>query len=127
MFFVNNNNTIQFLIFYISFACLACFGCNGKNLFKNETPCERFDRILNGPFVSEFREGTMTFTGGLTGTMEAVGVDYNDMVCNYTITDCNTGLATLNCQGAPHEVNYVILSDDSIKIDNDLYVRLQSD
>ncbi len=85
-------------------------------------PCAVYDQ-LKGPFSAGHMRGSMIFSGGLSGTMEVTGVDYNEMTCTYTITDCATGTADMKCDGAPYQTTITFDGADRIKIGSIPYDR----
>ena len=65
--------------------------------------CESFDITLNGVFSDGFSEGTMTWKGGREGTVEIMGVDYNEMICSYKITNCSLGQISMICNQSAYD------------------------
>lgn len=78
---------------------------------------------LSGSFQTNHMEGTMTWSGGLSGTVEISGLDYNDMTCTYTIPDCTTGVIQMNCNGAGYNTNLIVFSKDSMQLGPTAYSR----
>ena len=87
-------------------------------------PCDLY-QYLKGPFAVDHMEGTMNFSGGMSGTIEISGLDYNDMTCTYTIKDCASGTADMNCDGAPYQNTLVMISQDKVKIGESTYNRVK--
>lgn len=115
-------------IFMILLPSLILLSCKSENqgLFKkmSDDPCQRYE-LLVGSFVKRGAEGTMTFSGGLDGTLEVTGEDYNDINCTYKIIDCNTGTTEYICAGSmSYQNRLIILSPDSIQIGQSYYTRL---
>lgn len=87
-------------------------------------PCELY-QYLKGPFAVDHMEGTMNFSGGMSGSIEISGLDYNDMTCTYTIKNCTLGTADMNCDGAPYQSAIVMISQDKVKIGESTYNRVK--
>lgn len=103
-----------YLVFFAS--------CEGLSGTKSQDPCDLYE-YLKGPFETDYLEGTMTFSGGMNGTIEIMGVDYNDMDCTYKITDCITGQADMVCDGAPHQSTLKMISKDTVLVGESTYIR----
>lgn len=90
---------------------------------KKLTPCERYG-LLSGSYSNYASQGEFTFIkGGQEGTIEITGVDYNEMTCNYVIQNCENGQANMNCDGSSFDTRIVVMSADSVEINNQLYIR----
>lgn len=102
--------------------------CNSK---KNdpqalpEDPCLRIDQTLIGVFRSPIQEGTMTFSGGVKGTVDISGRDYNDITCSYTIEDCTGKKMSMLCDGSAYDAEFEIFNRDSIRVDAMRYGRVK--
>ncbi len=88
-------------------------------------PCALAAQTLNGTFSARYMEGTMTWKGGTSGTVEIEGVDYNDIICSYTIPDCNQTVVSMNCDGGLYNASLIIYSVDSFLLDQTGYRRIQ--
>ncbi len=97
----------------------------GEPRVNSGDPCSKYEVWLNGIFSTDMIEGTMTFTGGLAGEMDVSGVDYNDVTCSYSVTDCTKGLVDMDCQGQVHQETILVYSADSIKIGARIYLRVE--
>lgn len=87
--------------------------------------CTLIDQTLIGIFSNPYQEGTMTFTGGLNGSVDIAGQDYNDIVCTYIITDCESNKMSMNCNGAPYESDLFVYTRDSIMVGMTTYTRVK--
>jgi hypothetical protein len=67
----------------------------------------------------------MIFSGGMKGTIDIVGVDYNEMDCTYSILDCTTGQADMVCEGAPHKDIILMIAKDTVQIGQSTYTRVK--
>lgn len=111
-----NYINILFGLIMISLSVLSC---------KSEpSPCDQYDEVLNGYFSSTLSEGTWRFSGGKAGTIIIRGLDYNDMDCGYQITNCETGDAHMNCEGAGLDKPIKIISQDEIRVGDMKYTRV---
>jgi len=86
-------------------------------------PCLRIEQTLIGNFNTALMEGSMNFSGGLSGSVDISGRDYNDITCTYRITDCARDTLNMNCNGALYNAGFQILSRDTIRIDHLTYIR----
>lgn len=91
------------------------------------SPCDAYDEALNGYFASTLSVGTWRFTGGKAGTIIIRGLDYNDMDCGYQITNCETGDAHMNCEGAGLDKAIKIISKDEIEVGDITYKRVSGE
>ena len=89
----------------------------------SDDPCDRF-MGLNGSYKHAAIEGTLLWTGTLSGTVEFAGSGYNDMICTYEIEDCVTGAITMQCNGADFPTTVEIDSTNSILLNATRYIRL---
>lgn len=105
-------------------AVLFLSSCDNLTSKKSTDPCDLY-QYLNGPFETDYLEGVMKFSGGMSGTIEIVGVDYNDMDCTYTVTDCMTGQANMVCDGAAHQNTLRMISRDTVLIGESTYTRVK--
>lgn len=87
--------------------------------------CNSFNRALNGVFSSRYSEGTMTWKGGVKGTVEIAGADYNDMTCTYTVSDCSLGTVNMICDNSAYDTQILLFSPDSIKVGDAPYTRVK--
>lgn len=87
--------------------------------------CAQYNDVLNGYFESSLMEGTWRFSGGKAGSIIIRGLDYNDMDCGYQITDCETGQAHMNCEGAGIDKVITIISKDEIEVGQIPYKRVK--
>ncbi|MEL6122690.1 MAG: hypothetical protein AAFR14_03140 [Bacteroidota bacterium] len=110
----------------VVFVLLILLSCGPKkdNFGAIEDDCQKIDIALIGSFQTSHLEGTMTFSGGLNGSVEIAGLDYNDMTCTYIISDCSSQKMSMNCEGAPNETELEILSRDSIRVGLSIYTRV---
>jgi len=60
----------------------------------------------------------------IEGTIIIRGLDYNDMDCGYQITNCETGDAHMNCEGAGLDKPIKIISKDEILVGDIKYTRV---
>ena len=87
--------------------------------------CDMLNKSLIGSFATRYAEGTMTWNGGLTGSVEIAGSDYNEMTCTYEIVNCETGSIKMICDGGVFNTTVEMISLDSMKINNTGYRRVQ--
>lgn len=116
------------LKFTILVIILSCSGsCNNSNASKAPAdPCDTYEQALNGVFQAELYEGTVTFIGGLEGTMETNGHQFNSMICKYVISDCVNGLASMTCEDSPFGIPISILGPDQVQINENIYNRIKN-
>lgn len=86
-------------------------------------PCLLIDQTLIGAFTSTVIRGTMTFSGGVSGTVDIAGIDVNDVTCSYAIADCAGTTMSMICDGGKYDAAFQIITRDSIMVDNLPYVR----
>jgi hypothetical protein len=98
---------------------------NCQTAKESKDPCDQINTLLNGEFVNPYREGRAIFKGGLEGTADIGGMDYNSMICTYVITDCETGAISMMCDNAPFNTNIIYMSKDSFELAGVLYYRKQ--
>lgn len=104
----------------VSLSILAlCAACKSE-----PSPCDRYNKVLDGYFETSIMEGTWRFSGGKAGTIVIRGLDYNDMDCGYQITNCETGDAHMNCEGAGLDKRIQIITNDEIKVGDMTYKRI---
>lgn len=116
---------LQFL-FFITCVLFACQQSpSSSNSTPQSDPCTIYNNTLNGVFASKYMEGTMTWNGGINGTVEITGVDYNDMTCMYTVPDCTVSQIRMNCNGAGYDTELIVYSVDSFKLGPTAYARVQ--
>jgi len=90
-----------------------------------EDPCLRIDQTLIGSFRNPIMEGTMTFSGGVKGSVDISGNDYNDITCTYTIDDCTGTKMNMLCDGSAYMAEFEIFNRDSIRVDAMIYSRVK--
>lgn len=111
---------------YIILICvIGILGCQNKKESKSNPndPCASF-ALLNGQYKHDFNQGVVTWEGYLNGTIEFAGADYNDMICTYSITDCENGTINMTCDGAPFATQVIIQASDTIMLNSNRYIRL---
>lgn len=113
------NYTQVFAVFLVLMLTILCLSCKSE-----PNACDRYNEVLNGYFETNIMEGTWRFTGGRAGTIIIRGLDYNDMDCGYQITNCETGEAHMNCEGAGLDKSIQIVSNDEIKVGDMTYKRI---
>ena len=113
------------MIYIIPVLLLAVLtGCNQKDQkTAPASPCDPFASALNGTFSSPYLDGTWQFNGGLNGTVDIAGIDFNDITCTYSVVDCSIGSVDMDCQGQTTNVIIELFSQDSIKIGPTVYLR----
>ena len=89
-----------------------------------ETYCNSFNTALNGVFHDPTTEGTFTWKGGVAGTVEIAGAGYNDITCTYTVTDCEEGSVSMNCDGGGYDTQILLYTPDSIMVGQTVFVRV---
>lgn len=114
---MNYMHSFRILIGFILF--IIWVGCKTE-----PNACDRYDQVLNGYFETSIMEGTWRFSGGKAGTIIIRGLDYNDMDCGYQVTNCETGEAHMNCEGAGLDKSIQIVSNDEIKVGDMTYKRI---
>lgn len=87
--------------------------------------CESFDITLNGAFWDGFSDGKMTWSGGVEGTVEISGVDYNEMTCTYKVTNCALGQISMVCNQSAYDTTMDLYTADSIKLGTTVYTRVR--
>ncbi|MFT4565555.1 MAG: hypothetical protein ACI9FN_000508 [Saprospiraceae bacterium] len=113
---------------YLFLIVATTISCNTKtNDSKTlpDDPCLRIDQTLIGNFRSPIMEGTMTFSGGVKGTVDISGNDYNDITCSYTIEDCMGTKMSMLCDGSAYQAEFEIYNRDSIRVDAMSYGRVK--
>ena len=118
---------MKFLFFSIALF-LSLTACDSKKKAANalpDDPCLRIDQTLIGTFRNPIMEGSMTFTGGLKGSVDISGNDYNDITCTYTIDDCAGKNMNMLCDGSAYTAEFEIFNRDSIRVDAMHYGRLR--
>ncbi len=111
---------------YIILICaIGIISCQNKKEPQSKTnhPCDSY-LLLNGKFQHDLNQGVVTWEGGLNGTIEFAGADYNDMICTYSISDCENGTINMTCDGAPFTTQVIIQASDTIMLNSNRYVRL---
>jgi len=103
----------------------ACGGKKDKGLGDVSDMCQLIDETLIGTFAVGYQEGIWVFSGGLNGSVDISGKDYNDITCNYIISDCSNNKISMNCNGAPYETDLVVYNRDSIKVGVTTYTRVK--
>ncbi len=118
---------MKYSLFILLFLIFSCKQQNqgSTETIKSSDPCEKYTRTLNGVFAAPYMEGTMTWSGGLEGTVDIEGVDYNDIVCQYRIADCLNGTINMVCNESGYDTRLEIITQDSIRLDNIGYSRVQ--
>lgn len=106
---------------------LALFTSIALGCKSDPKPCDIYDQTLNGYFASSLSEGTWRFSGGKAGTITIRGLDYNDMDCGYQITNCLTGDAHMNCEGAGLDKAIRIISVNEIEVGDIKYKRVSGE
>ncbi len=104
---------------------MACDSKKNDTKALPEDPCMRIDQTLIGTFKSPIMEGTMTFSGGVKGTVDISGNDYNDITCSYTIDDCAGTKISMLCDGSAYQAEFEIYNRDSIRVDAMRYGRVK--
>ena len=66
----------------------------------------------------------MNWTGGVSGSVDISGLDYNDVVCTYVVPDCTQQVIKMNCSGAGYDTELIIYSQDSFKLGPTFYARV---
>lgn len=116
-------------ILFLSIAISLCItACDSKQKVANalpEDPCLLIDQTLIGTFRSPIMDGTMTFSGGVKGTVDISGNDYNDITCSYNIDDCSGKNMSMLCDGSSYTAEFEIYSRDSIRVDALRYSRVK--
>lgn len=115
---VMKNKQINGILLGLSIMAL-CLSCKSE-----PGPCDAYNEVLNGYFETSIMEGTWRFSGGKAGTIIIRGLDYNDMDCGYQITNCETGDAHMNCEGAGLDKRIQVISQDEIKVGDMTYKRI---
>jgi len=109
--------------FVISCFLLAC-NPKGPNGLPSD-PCLRIEQTLIGSFKTASVEGEMNFSGGLSGSVDISGLEYNEMTCTYRVLDCSSDTLSMLCNGAAYNARLDIITRDSIKIDMLTYIRVK--
>lgn len=122
-------------IFILCTILFSLTACNSKNSASTDSrtdaieessgPCAKYEQALSGIFSSKYMEGTMSWSGGISGTLEISGVDYNDMTCTYAVNDCIHGVINMNCNGGAYDTELIVYSADSIKLGPTAYFRVK--
>lgn len=103
--------------------------CGNKKEYQAQSEvldkCELIDKTLVGVFSNDLQEGTMTWSGGLNGSVDIAGPDYNDIVCTYIISDCESNQINMNCNGAPYDSELIVYNRDSMKLGMIVYTRVK--
>lgn len=108
-----------YILFGFIFMALSLHSCKSE-----PSACDQYDEVLNGYFESSLSVGTWRFSGGKAGTIVIRGLDYNDMDCGYQITNCETGDAHMNCEGAGLDKPIKIISQNEIRVGDMKYTRV---
>jgi len=115
-------NYISVAVISMIFLAMSLLSCKSE-----PSACDRYDEALNGYFSSTLSVGTWRFSGGKAGTIIIRGLDYNDMDCGYQITNCETGEAHMNCEGAGLDKPIRIISKDEIRVGDINYKRVSGE
>jgi len=121
----------RFILLISIAAVISCGQPSGKSGVAGEVSsnyedyCASFTTALNGVFSTPHARGTMTWIGGLQGSVEIGGADYNDMTCTYVIEDCENGIIKMNCDGAGYDTEISLFTPDSIKLGPTTYTRVR--
>jgi len=67
----------------------------------------------------------MTWTGGLEGSVEIAGQDYNEMTCTYKIPDCAQTTINMICNQSGYNTNLIIYTQDSMMLGTTVYTRVK--
>ncbi len=113
---------MRYILFICIIGILSCQNKKEPKLDPND-PCSSYS-ILKGKYKHDFNKGTVSWQGELTGTIEFTGEDYNDMICSYSITDCDNGSINMTCNGAPFATQIIIQAPDTILLNSNRYIRL---
>ncbi len=87
--------------------------------------CASINLALNGVFANPNQEGTMTWTGGTSGSVEIKGVDYNEMTCTYTVPNCEDGMISMICNTSMYDTYVQLYTPDSMLLGTTTYVRVK--
>lgn len=119
---------MKYLILLLSvsfiFACQQSSNTSSASSHQTD-PCTIYANTLNGVFATKYMEGTMTWSGGIHGSVEITGVDYNDMTCTYAVPDCSIAQISMNCSGAGYDTELIVYSVDSFKLGPTAYYRVE--
>ncbi len=96
---------------------------HSANAKSSSDPCSVLAQALQETYINTTREGQLIFSGGLEGTMDASGVDYNAMTCTYKVVDCLNGKLNMRCDGSQFSVDFIMYSRDSIFFADATYLR----
>lgn len=119
--------------FYFTFSLftliLACNPNHSNNttskLSDSSDPCSKYAETLNGAFAVSYMEGAMVWNGGLAGSVDIAGNDYNDMTCTYTVSDCIEGTVSMRCNTSLYDTRLIIYSRDSMLLGENVYTRVK--
>ncbi len=119
-----DTNARTFLIVCIAMmALLGCQPSSSHTQITSSDPCDRLAEALNQTYFSSTKEGFLAFKGGLKGTLDISGIDYNSMICTFTVTNCADGTLSMICDGGQFNTNFSFLSRDTVFFGDATYIR----
>lgn len=131
--YLTTNKMIRILLISLIALLASCNSSSSGGTNQTATPaapteadyCASINTALNGVFRNPAQEGTMTWTGGTTGSVEIKGVDYNEMTCTYTVPNCEEGMVSMICNTSMYDTYLQLYTADSMLLGTTTYVRVK--